>query len=164
MSKRSEARIARTTKARIAVAEIARLRRIRDTQAEVYALAEVHESNPEAGAAFNALIDSERGRELGVFNRRKPLPPIVLAPRPPTAPRNSGLQEAILDTLADGEMATTGMVIERLGMDAPTPAQRVTVTRALSRLSDKNLVGAWRLNEGKLRGDGRLWRLAATEP
>jgi hypothetical protein len=138
-----------------------RLPGIEDTQAEVYALAEAHEFNPETKDAFNKLVHSERGRELGAYNSRR-LPPITLPPRPPSAPRNSGLQEAILDTLADGQLTTTGAVIERLGFHAPTPAQRVTVSRALSRLNAKDLVDAYRLEDRKLRGDGRLWRLAQT--
>jgi DNA-binding transcriptional ArsR family regulator len=163
MSKRNQARIERERKiadARAAVAEIARVRRISETQDEVNALAEAFHSNPDAVGALKALIDSERGRELGAYNGREPLPPIALAPRP-AAPRSSGLQEAIIDTLADGELATTGMVIERLGMSGPTAGQRVTVTRALSRLQTKGIVEAYQLKDGTLlRGKGRLWGLA----
>ncbi|HZZ22640.1 MAG TPA: hypothetical protein VFE60_08730 [Roseiarcus sp.] len=160
MSGRSEARSERERRiaqARAVVAEVARLKRIRDTEVERDALAAAIGAGSATTADFEAMLYSERGAELRAFNSRE-FPPIAL-PLRKAAPRNSGLQEAILDTLADGEMATTGMVIERLGMSAmgsPTLSQRVNVTRALSRLSDKGLIDAYRLKERTLRGDGRL--------
>ncbi len=156
MSKRNEARVARqqrTTKAREIVAEVARLRRIQATENERDALMAVQDS-----AGFKEMLYSERGCELRAFNNNE-LPPIKLAPRHPAAPRNSGTQEAILDTLADGKMATTGAILERLGMIEPTPAQRVTVSRALARLRAKDLIEAYEMEGRTLRGNGSLWQV-----
>ena len=161
MGKRGEARIARIASARAAVAEVARLRRIADTQAEVNAMAEaVSRREPGANEALMAFIETERGRELRAFNSRKPLPPITLPPRPPHASRTSALQEAILETLADGLLNSTGGIIARLGMAPPTKAQRGAVSRALTRLHSKGLVDAHKVKDRRLTGDGRLWRLA----
>ena len=160
MSKRGEVRMARIASARAAVAEVARLRRIEQTQGEVNALAESFNTDPHAENKLLALMATERGRELATRNGGRPLPPITVPFRPPTAPRTSGLQEAILETLADGLLNSTGGIIARLGMTPPTKAQRGAVSRALTRLNRKGLVDAYKPKHRRLTGDGRLWRLA----
>ena len=160
MSKRREARMARIASARTIVAEVARLRRIEQTQAEVNALADSYVSDPDTPDVLTALMATERGRELAVRNRGESLPPITLPIRQPTASRTSALQEAILETLADGLLNSTGGIIARLGMAPPTKAQRGAVSRALTRLNRKGLVDAYKRKDRRLTGDGRLWRLA----
>jgi hypothetical protein len=158
MSKRREARMARIASARAAVAEVARLRRIAETQGEVNALAEAFVADPDASNKLLALMATERGQELRDFNSRQPLPPIAVSARSPAAPRNSALQEAILEALMDGALISTGGIIARLGRVPPTKAQRGAVSRALARLHSKNLVDAYKLKDRRLTGDGRLWR------
>jgi hypothetical protein len=104
----------------------------------------------------------ERMRRIGetraAVRRHREVHDIPVVPTTPAAPRNSLWQEAILETLADGDFAPTSVIIARLGFTAPTAAQRVTVSRALARLRAKALIEA-RDPVMMLRRGRRLWRL-----
>jgi hypothetical protein len=71
--------------------------------------------------------------------------------------RNSALQEAIIESLADGMAAPAREIFTRLGVTAPTPAMRVTLSRALARLADKGLIEAWCPQRCR-QGNGYLWQ------
>jgi hypothetical protein len=129
--------------------------RIDQTQAEAYRLAEQRDH-----AGLTALMESERGRELGAFNSRRGDEPVATpAQTAPAAPRNSYWQEAILEALADGRHTLTRDIFKRLGETKPTAARRAAISRSLQRLQAKGLIDAFVIKDRMLQGKGYLWRL-----
>jgi hypothetical protein len=130
--------------------------RIAETQTEVNRLAQRMDTD-----GIRALMDTERGRELADFNSGRSNAQVSAerTGRSPAASRNSYWQESILEALADGQYALTREILNRLGETKPTPARRVTVSRALARLKAKELIEAGILNDQTLQGNGYLWRL-----
>jgi hypothetical protein len=130
-------------------------RHIRQLEGERDALA-----NTDDRSGFREFVSSERGRQLADFYQRRiahehgQLSSYRTAP---VAPRNSYLQEAILEALADGEPVFTGQILARLGLASPTSGQRTTVSRALTRLLTKGLVETWKPKVA--HRSGYLWRL-----
>ena len=74
----------------------------------------------------------------------------------------SSLQRAILDLLPVGAKTTvpTGAVIAGLGIERPTIAQRVAVSKSLKRLSARGLVYRWETPVAR-PGRGSLWSRAS---
>ena len=71
------------------------------------------------------------------------------------APRLSAPQRAVMEALADGELASAGDVVERIGV-TPTRAERLAVARALEGLAARGLIDK---RVPVLAGLGWQWRV-----
>jgi hypothetical protein len=117
-------------------------RDIRALESERDALADADDRS-----GFREFVSSERGRRLADFYQRRiayERGQLSISPSAPVASRNSYLQEAILEALADGELVFSGRILARLGVASPTSGQRTAVSRALRGLLTKGLVEAWK--------------------
>ena len=113
---------------------------------------------------FREFVSSERGRRLADFYQRRiayERGQLSVSPTAPVGSRNSCLQEAILEALADGELVFAGRILASLGLASPTSGQRTTVSRALRGLLTKGLVEAWKPKAAR-PGKGYLWGLPAS--
>jgi hypothetical protein len=133
-------------------------RDIRELESERDALADEDDRS-----GFNEFVSSERGRRLADFYQRRTAyerGQLSVSRLAPVAPRNSYLQEAILEALADRELIFAGRILTRLGVVSPTSGQRTCASRALRGLLTKALVEAWKPNAPR-PGKGYLWGLRA---
>jgi len=131
-------------------------RDIRELESERDALADADDRS-----GFREFVSSERGRRLADFYQRRiayERGQLSISPSAPIASRNSYLQEAILEALADGELVFSGRILARLGVASPTSGQRTAVSRALTGLLTKGLVEAWKPKAPR-PGKSYLWGL-----
>ena len=84
-------------------------RDIRELESERDALADADDRS-----GFREFVSSERGRRLADFYQRRiayERGQLSISPSAPIASRNSYLQEAILEALADGELVFSGRIL-----------------------------------------------------